>query len=124
MRDNQVKLAQEQGFARAGARFRLLLLALRHTKQCQADSSQRGLPCPFAVMMLQEKVLALALQYFQAPPTWYGRWTKAEARSAGRGLRVEIPKPNVSCVIDWQGQRLQPGNGYKSACRSAACCDP
>ena len=67
--------------APAGARFRLLLLALRHCKQCQADATQRGVACPFATTMLLEKVLAMALQYFQAPPAWYGRWTKSEARS-------------------------------------------
>ena len=67
--------------APAGARFRLLLLALRHCKQCQADATQRGVACPFAATMLLEKVLAIALQYFKAPPAWYGRWTKSEARS-------------------------------------------
>ncbi len=67
--------------APAGARFRLLLLALRHCKQCLADATQRSVAAPFATTMLLEKVLAIALQYFQAPPAWYGRWTKSEARS-------------------------------------------
>ena len=95
--------------APAGARFRLLLLALRHCKQCQADATQRGVACPFAATMLLEKVLAIALQYFKAPPAWYGRWTKSEARS------VETTDQHFRT-------QQHPGSSLRCEGRQGYCC--
>ncbi|KAK9812698.1 hypothetical protein WJX72_002251 [[Myrmecia] bisecta] len=78
----QQSLKDPQGLthqpASSGARFRLLLLALRYCHQMQAARPNQ--PCPLPVMVLFERILQAALQWFRAPPAWYGRWTIEEAR--------------------------------------------
>ena len=67
----------------AGARFRLLLLAVQHCRQTQQHQRfQRGQSCPPHIAGLFERIMATALQTFRAPPAWYGKWSKSQARSA------------------------------------------
>ena len=65
----------------AGARFRLLLLALQHCRQTQRHGRYlRGQHCPGHIALLFDRILATALHTFRAPPAWYGNWTKEQAR--------------------------------------------
>ena len=65
----------------AGVRFRLLLLALQHCKQTQRHGRHlKGQTCPGHIALLFDRILATALQTFRAPPAWYGKWSKEQAR--------------------------------------------
>ncbi len=64
-----------------GTRFRLLLLALQHCRQTQQHQRyQHGQICPPHIAVLFERIMATALQAFRAPPAWYGKWHKNQAR--------------------------------------------
>ena len=74
-------LSQKTWHCTAGARFRLLLLGLQHCRQTQQHQRyQHGVTCSPHIAVLFERILAAALQSFSAPPTWYGKWQKNEAR--------------------------------------------
>lgn len=65
----------------AGVRFRLLLLALQHCRQTQRHGRYlQGQTCPGHIALLFDRILATALQTFRAPPAWYGKWSKEQAR--------------------------------------------
>ena len=73
--------SRQDMFCSAGTRFRLLLLALQHCRQTQQHQRyQHGTACPAHITVLFERILATALQAFSAPPTWFGKWQKTEAR--------------------------------------------
>lgn len=65
----------------AGARFRLLLLAVQHCRQTQQHQRyQHGQTCKPQIAVLFDRIMATALQTFRAPPAWYGKWQKHQAR--------------------------------------------
>lgn len=57
--------------ASAGARFRLLALALSLCLEQHGAASRRNKPCPLPVLLLYEQVLAAALQWFELPEAWH-----------------------------------------------------
>ncbi|KAL4857248.1 Phosphatidylinositol 4-kinase alpha 1 [Chlorella vulgaris] len=57
--------------ASAGARFRLLALALSLCQEQHGAASRRNKPCPLPVLLLYEQVLAAALQWFELPEAWH-----------------------------------------------------
>lgn len=64
-----------------GTRFRLLLLAVQHCRQTQQHQRYRhGQTWPPHIAVLFERIMATALQTFRAPPAWYGKWPKNQAR--------------------------------------------
>ncbi|KAA6416579.1 MAG: phosphatidylinositol 4-kinase alpha-like, partial [Trebouxia sp. A1-2] len=80
--------------AATGTRFRLLLLALQHCRQTQQHQRyQHGQICPPHIAVLFERIMATALAAFRAPPAWYGKWHKNQAReqaAAVNDFRQEV----------------------------------
>lgn len=74
--------------ATAGARFRLLALALQFCQVQQADAALAapGKPCPPSVALLYERVLQVGLVWFAEPLGWHDA-DKAAAKEAAAATR-------------------------------------
>lgn len=86
--------------AATGTRFRLLLLALQHCRQTQQHQRyQHGQVCPPHIAVLFERIMATALQAFRAPPAWYGKWHKNQARE--QAVAVSDFRQEVQNMPSW-----------------------
>ena len=104
--------------AAAGARARLVCLALRVAQAEEVAASPR--PCPASAAILCQRALRAALLWHEGPPAWYGRWTPAEAAdqaAAAAGL-LDL----VSSVAAWPG--LAPVSPPPGAQTGASTADP
>ncbi|BDA51126.1 phosphatidylinositol 4-kinase alpha [Coccomyxa sp. Obi] len=89
--------ALSQHPASVGARFRLLLLGLKHARHLQASGS-RG-----TAAALHERVLVSALMWFSNPVAYYGGWSAGEAREQAAAVE-DFARLFEAVMVTWPGR--------------------